>query len=204
MQVIMFDPSFVWSGGNNMLDYEYLKPFLETECNFCNRLDRQNNKIQLIISTILEIEEEYRDMNPGYELMIKSLLLKLMTLIIRHFKRSDEQHNGESISPKVAQKIREVIEYIETYYFKPLKIAELAGIVQMSSAYFSCVFKILVGVPPMDFIIRKRISVAKEMIKNTNQKMLYIAQECGFNSISNFNHIFKAYTGLSPGIYKKS
>jgi AraC-like DNA-binding protein len=204
MQVVMFDPSFIWSGSNNMFDYEYLKPFLETGSNFCNKLDGENDKIHLVITTLHEIENEYNDMNDGCELMIKSLLLRLMALIIRHFKLCDNQYSGELVSPRISQKIRLVIEYMEAYYFKPLKIAELACIAQMSVPYFCNTFKTLVGVPPMDFIIRKRVSAAKEALKNTDQNILNISGECGFNSISNFNHIFRECTGLSPSAYRKS
>lgn len=204
MQVVMFDPSFVWSGGNNLFDYEYLKPFLETESNFCNKLDQQNDKICLVTSTLLEIEAEYNSMNTGYEHMIKSLLLRLMALIIRYFKRCNEEYSGEFVSPQVSKRIRQVIEYVESYCSKPLNIVELAGIAQMSVPYFCSMFKTLVGLPPMDYVIRKRVSAAKDALKNSNQKILSIAGECGFNSISNFNHIFKAYTGLSPTEYRKS
>lgn len=204
IQVIMFDPSFIWTGGVNILDYEYLKPFLETESNFCNKLEQGNGKIHLIISTLLEIEDEYKSMRTGYELMIKSLLLKLMTLIIRYFKINNEKNETVAVCSKASQKMRMVVEYIESNYFKQLKISELAGIAQMSVPYFCNTFKTLAVVPPMDFIIRKRISVAKEELKNTNKKVLDIAEECGFNSISNFNHLFKSYIGLSPSEYRKS
>jgi len=204
MQVVMFDPSLIWSGSNNVLDYEYLKPFRETESNFCNKLDQQNDKIYVVISALIEIENECKDMKPCYELMVKSHLLRLMTLIIRYFKKCDEEYSGIYISPVVSQKIRQAIEYIEMCYNKPVKIAELAGIAEMSDAYFCNIFKVLVGMSPIVYIIRKRISLAKEMLKNTKQKISYISANCGFNSISNFNHIFKEYTGFSPGEYRKS
>lgn len=204
MQVLMFDPSFVWSAGSNIMDHEYLKPFMETGSNFCNKLDRQNDKMDLVISTLMEIEIEYREMRPGYELMIKSLFLKLMTLIIRHFKIYGENDNSVYVSPAVSKKIRQTIEYMELNFNKPLSIAVLADTAQMSPAYFCHNFKVLTGISPIDFIIRKRISMAGEMLKNTKSRILDIAGECGFNSISNFNHLFKAYAGASPGVYRKS
>jgi len=58
-----------------------------------------------------------------------------------------------------------------------------------------------------DFVNRYRVEVFKEKIKDTvfrNYSLLGIAFECGFNSKSAFNRIFKQATGLTPSQFKKA
>jgi AraC-like DNA-binding protein len=176
---------------------------LEAENNFCNKLDHSHEYISLFTVTLDEIEEEFSRKREGYELMTKALLLKLLTLIIRYFKHSDEMIAEEFISPQITRKIKNTFVYIEEYYFRPLSISELAGIAQMSIPYFCAMFKALSGFPPMDYVINKRISAAKQALKCTDKKILDIAHECGYNTLSNFNHAFKVYTGISPSSYRK-
>ena len=56
MQVVTFDPSMIWSCGTYILDYEYLKPFLRTESNFCNKLEHTHEKIGLIVDVLNETQ----------------------------------------------------------------------------------------------------------------------------------------------------
>lgn len=204
MQVVMFDPSFLWTSGSNPLDFEYLRPFFETESNFCNKLDGKSEYVSLISAMLAEIEQEYIQKSKGYELMIKSLLLKFMTLIIRHYAVSEVVSSEETVSKKATQQIKEVIEYIENNYNSSITLVDLAAINQMSIPYLCSSFKALAGVSPIDFTIRKRISEAKVALTSTDKSILRIAEECGFNSLSNFNHLFKSFVGLSPREYRKS
>ena len=52
-------------------------------------------------------------------------------------------------------------------------------------------------------IILKRIEEALSLIKTTDMNILDIALECGFNNAANFNKIFKRYTNVSPGRFRK-
>ncbi len=204
MQVIMFDPSFLWSGGANPLDYEYLRPFFETESNFCNKLDGKNNYTPFITEVLTEIDQEYQIKSKGHELMIKSLMLKFMTLIIRYFSIAEPLPSQEVLSKKVMQQIKSVIEYIENNYGDSITLAKLAKMNQISIPYLCSSFKALAGVSPIDFTIRKRIFEAKYQLTNTSKSILDISQDCGFSSLSNFNHLFKSYVGVSPREYRKS
>lgn len=204
MHVIMFDPSFLWSGGSNPMDFEYLRPFYETDRNFCNKIDGHNAHALLAASVLHEIEAEFSLFEKGYELMIKSLLLKFMTLIIRYFSIEEQTSSEDVVSKNATLQIKEVIEYMEHHYKDPISLEHLAVIGQMSIPYLCSSFKLLAGVSPIDFVIRIRISEAKIALTNTDDSILSISADCGFHSLSNFNHLFKSYVGLSPREYRKS
>ncbi len=203
MQVVMFDPSFLQSGSASLYDCEYLRPFLESSGAFCNILPSDAPYTPRLADVLMEIEEEYKKMDKGYELMIKALVLKFLALIVRHFPAEDASAQLP-ISRKAAEKIRHVIIYIDEHYCEDLRLSDLAEHFHMSVPYLSSSFKTLTGMSPIDYVIRMRIARAKVELMTTRKNVLTISEECGFRSLSNFNHLFKTFAGCSPGTYRKT
>jgi len=202
MQVTMFDSSLLWHGGMEVLDYEYLMPFVETGKREGNKLDRKNRHIQEVIETLLEMQKEYELKPKKYDLMIKSMLLKLMTIIIRYFDGTMEWDNIEKTMRAYTQKLKTVIEYMETNHNRPIVLSELAGEAGLSVSHFCYMFRKYTGVPPIEYITQRRVCTAKEFLKCSDRKILDIALDSGFNSLSNFYKCFKKHTGLSPKQYR--
>lgn len=204
MQVIMFDPTFLYCGSANPMDTEYLRPFLEASGNFCNKLDGTSPQAPLLTAVLAEIEQEYNGMQKGYELMIKSLLLQFLTLIIRHFSVQEFPDAQEPVSPRAAEIVRQVMLYAEGHYQEPLTLELLAAEFHISVPYLCSSFKALTGLSPIDFVIRKRITEAKRALAETDKSVLTVSEECGFRSLSNFNHLFKTLVGSTPSAYRRS
>lgn len=59
------------------------------------------------------------------------------------------------------------------------------------------------GCTPSQYLVKKKMSYACSLLKNTNFTILYITNELGFSSLSHFNKIFKKETGLPPSQYRK-
>ena len=55
-----------------------------------------------------------------------------------------------------------------------------------------------------DYVNIKRIEKSLGLLKNTDDTVLSVAAECGYNNTANFNRIFKKITGLTPAEYRKS
>lgn len=204
MQVIMFEPSFICGGAGNPLDYEYLRPFMESPANYCKKLDGKSPYSLKLIKILAEIEQEYSSMNKGYELIIKSLLLKFMSLIIRYFSVEECSYVKEISSVPVSDKIRNILIYIENNYQNEITLKFLSEKFNISIPYLCSSFKCLTGISPIDFVIRNRIAQAKYELTSTKKDILTISQECGFRSLSNFNHLFKTLVGCCPNAYRKT
>ena len=59
-----------------------------------------------------------------------------------------------------------------------------------------------IGVSPINYVINKRISEAKNLLKTTNYSIRDISSIVGFSTSSYFSQMFKKVTGLSPKEYK--
>lgn len=203
MRVILFSSTILWAGGPNLMDYEYLAPFVETGVKYSNKLSHSHPHIGEIIGVLEEIQKEFDSKPPKYELMIKTLLMKLMTNIIRYFGNEEISGLNGKINLHDAQKLKDIAEYIAENYMRQIRLNDLAKIFKMSVTKLCRLFRCFSGVPPMEYVIRLRVNAAENMLISTDRKILDIAEDCGFSSISGFNKSFRQYTGTSPREYRE-
>lgn len=81
-------------------------------------------------------------------------------------------------------------------------VEHLASEIGMSRTAFAERFRDLVGLPPLDYLIRWRMQLARIALKDNTKSMLSIAESLGYASDSSFNAAFKRATGHSPGRYR--
>lgn len=80
---------------------------------------------------------------------------------------------------------------------------ELAAQVFMSPDYLTKLFKKETGMSLSDYIIKKRISLAQQLLNRTELSVVEISQRAGFSYSSYFVRIFKKKTGLTPQQYRE-
>ncbi len=203
MQVTMFDPNFLQNGIATPFDYDCIRPFVESSECFCNKLNANDYITAQLSEILLDIETEYVAMQKGYTLMIKAMILKFLALIIRHCFANDQYSSKNTISQKTSEKIRQIITYIDDHYSENINLKFISEHFDISKPYLCSAFKTLTGNSLIDFLIKKRIIEAKILLSTTDRSILKISEECGFGSLSNFNHQFKSLVGYSPSEYRK-
>ena len=87
---------------------------------------------------------------------------------------------------------------------RPWTVAELARKVGMSRSSFAARFADTVGAPPIDYLSRWRMSLAKAALTSSKQPMSDIARLAGYQSVSAFSTAFSRATGCTPTDYLKS
>ncbi len=90
-----------------------------------------------------------------------------------------------------------IVSYVNHHLFEPLSVSALAEHFYLSCSQFGRIFKEATGAPPWEYIVRKRLTVAKEKIRNglPAQKA---AEKCGFGNYSAFYRAYVGYFGCSP------
>ena len=94
--------------------------------------------------------------------------------------------------------------YIDTHYLEPLTMKQISAALGMSESYISHVFKDMLGCPPMQYALRKKIGEAQTLLISTDYPISQIAQMVGFDAQSHFNKLFSKYVGISPGQFRKN
>ena len=98
--------------------------------------------------------------------------------------------------------IKSVRKYIEDHYSEKLTMEEIAASVALSPSYLSVLFKKKMNMTIHDYLIRVRIEKSIELMSNRDLSIKEVMQQCGIESQSYYNKIFKKMIGLTPGKYR--
>jgi two-component system response regulator YesN len=92
--------------------------------------------------------------------------------------------------------------YMEQNYTCDLTLQEVAEHVGMNPAYFSVLFKGVVGESYIKYLTRNRMELAKSLL-GKGQKVNDVSEKVGYHTYRHFSEVFKKYTAMTPGQYKE-
>lgn len=98
--------------------------------------------------------------------------------------------------------IRRVKNYVQTMYMHPIRVENIAQMVNLDRRYLSRVFKERVGCTIQEYIIEVRMEQAKQHLE-AGATVAQAAQLCGYDDVSNFSKMFKRRFGTSPCDWRK-
>ena len=103
-----------------------------------------------------------------------------------------------------SRRIEKALDYMNKNFDKHITLTAVSKIANMTEAPFSRFFKSKTGSNFVDSLNEIRISHATKMLIETSQMISEIAYQSGFNSMANFNKLFKRKKGLTPKEYRDS
>jgi AraC-like DNA-binding protein len=74
----------------------------------------------------------------------------------------------------------------------------------MSRSVFAERFSRIVGLPPMDYLLRWRMAVAKDALRSGRRRLAEVAFACGYQTVSAFSTAFTRTVGCAPSRYALS
>ncbi len=110
-----------------------------------------------------------------------------------------DQHGALSASV-----LRRVLEYIDAHLGTDLALDHLAQAAGMNLFAFVRHFKQRTGLPPHQYVLRRRIERARSLLADTDLAIVEIALRCGFGDQSSFTTAFRRRTTLTPGGYRET
>lgn len=139
----------------------------------------------------------------GHSLYQDSLANALAVHLLRHHATTTPQvptYDG-GLPP---HHLRKILDYIDAHLDQDIRLEALAQLLKMSQFHFSRLFKQSIGLSPYRYLIQQRIERAKTLLKHTDQSIVEIALNCGFNSHSHLSKQFRQVTGITPKAYRAS
>ena len=101
-----------------------------------------------------------------------------------------------------ADRIQQVLFYIQENYNGEISLAEAASRLYVSESHLSRAFKQETGINFMQYVMKMRLEHAVEELKQTDLSILQIANDSGFSSLAMFNKAFKEHFGETPSEYR--
>lgn len=99
--------------------------------------------------------------------------------------------------------VEAAVEYAEKYYYKDIRIDNIADIYGINKKYLGRLFKEQTGESFNTYLNIIRVNHAKQLISGTKASIIEIALECGFNNVTYFNRVFKNLENITPTHYRK-
>lgn len=128
----------------------------------------------------------------------EELFACLGTFQDEYIKASLIQRENDAIRP-----IRRAKQYIQNHYSEPVTLEEVSGIVGLSPAYFSVLFKKTEGEGFARYLTNVRLEQAKILLRESNIPVAEICRRVGYNDTKHFTHIFEKTVGIKPATYRK-
>lgn len=108
------------------------------------------------------------------------------------------------VDPEPTSLGRQVQEYIDQHYSEPLTLHTLGDALHASPYYLSHVFKEVSGYSPMQYLTRRRIGEAQNLLLETDLPIARIAEMVGYETQNYFNLQFSKYVGMPPRKFRQS
>ena len=99
--------------------------------------------------------------------------------------------------------VRTLATHLETNLDKPIRSSELASVVRLDPAYFCRAFRASFGEPPLQYVSRRRIERAQQLMLSTHTSLSQIAFDCGFADQAHFSRSFRRVAGDTPRAWRR-
>ncbi|MCR5733117.1 MAG: AraC family transcriptional regulator [Lachnospiraceae bacterium] len=185
-------------------DLNRIKPFL-SKAAFCS-YDINDAKTGRMIQLLKEIVNSKPSDIMFEEAYNYSLLLQFFSLYGEKClnEMKDEAEGDEDTYYRSSRLMAEACLYISQNCRSEMTLNDIAKRIGVSKSYFSHLFKSYTNMTFVDYLTRERIRVAESMFADPSKKLIDIAFECGFLSISSFNRSFKKIKGIAPRDFRKA
>ncbi|MBE0535744.1 MAG: helix-turn-helix domain-containing protein [Phycisphaerae bacterium] len=160
----------------------------------------------------LLFEQWHQDLNCKSSSYHEIVLLEIKARLLRfggNLERQQDQPavNATSCSARHtgAQsfgKVESMARFIAQFYTNRISVQDIAGSVGLHPDYAADIFKKTFGITLNNFVIQHRIHHAQHLLVTSSKKILEIAFESGFHSLSRFNASFKLLCNCTPREYR--
>ena len=145
-----------------------------------------------LLNLLKEITSELEDKKAYYNKIISAKLTEFFCLAEREYRFDPEA------VPAQDKNLLRILEYIDQNVTQPISLQEIAVRMNMTESAFSRRFLKMTGTTFRKYVMQKRVEYALFLLETTQLKVIDIAYECGFSSISGFYDTFKKITGTTP------
>ncbi|WP_240633367.1 AraC family transcriptional regulator [Paenibacillus montanisoli] len=99
--------------------------------------------------------------------------------------------------------IQTTIDYVEDHLAEELSLSRLAQVARLSDFHFHRVFLSMAGDTVMEYVRKRRLALAAKQIACSDERLLDIALNNGFQNHETFTRAFKRMFGMTPGDYRR-
>lgn len=138
--------------------------------------------------------------SPVRDMKLYEKLVRLLTLMMEesgsHSLKSDHQAAAQT-------KLTDIKKYIDEHFTEKIYLDSLSERFYINKYYLTRLFKKQFGASINHYIIYQRITLAKRLLRFTDDSIENVSRECGIDDPGYFTRLFKKIEGITPGEFRK-
>lgn len=189
--------SYCWIGFSGSQTESILK-----QCGFSkNRLIAPAPDPDIILPCFEELFE-HTALTFADGLYRESVLLKILSLLCRHFTQSCLDGDMQQCSYSGNTYVNQAIDYISGMYIQGITVSDIASHIGISRSHLNHLFQAALHISAQSFLIDFRMNKAANLLANTAMSIKEVSHHAGYSDPLVFSKAFKRKFGISPKEYR--
>jgi AraC family transcriptional regulator len=155
----------------------------------------------LLLQIGLTLWREIERQAPAGKLYLQAAAQLLAVHLLRQDTAAVEKSQA-STALLTRHQMQRVTDFILAHLGQDLSLELLAQQTGLSPFHFARVFRRTTGESPHQFVLHRRVELARQLLRETDAPLAQVAQESGFASQSHLTHVFTRHLGLTPRAYR--
>ncbi|MGN7414087.1 helix-turn-helix domain-containing protein [Paenibacillus sp. SAF-068] len=149
-----------------------------------------------LIEIMQWIGRQWNELQSTGRIQTKALFYEWLAEML---KQMQEQRKNHTKLDRVDQAVR----YLNRHYGEPLKMEQVAGMLDCSPRYLNQLFQLQLNTSPSRVLSQIRMEQAMKLLVSTKGTLQEIAERVGYENGYTLSRYFKKHYGVSPGVYRK-
>lgn len=176
-----------------------LVPLLQKSCMQLNL----NTSADLDRLRILHMNALYQKRPTLWRERFMGELVLLVTKMVQAQSANNSEQTGKP-DPFSSRRIYRLLAYVDEHFRENQSLSDLEQHFFISRYHICRLFKKETGLTLSQYVNRKKISLAQQLLKDPDLTVNAVGQEVGFHSPQHFSQVFKTLTGMTPSDYRTS
>jgi AraC-like DNA-binding protein len=163
---------------------------------FIGRIDKveywKMSELDFFKDTIFSFASlDISSLNPG--------LLKLQSFITYLLAELTAAYGNRETSYEISSSLAKSVEFMDANYIGNPSLRRIASHACLAPNYFHRIFKKAFGITPHEYMERKRMVQARDMLLASEKTLAEVAEKCGYENAFYFSKVFKKHFHVTPG-----
>ena len=150
---------------------------------------------ELLIREFYNSDENAKEMINYYLLQFVITLKRIISGKAISYRKDKREHSASYVMYRL-------LRIIDSEYMQIKSVSSLSEKLSYSEYYLSHLFKEKMGITIKEYLVKKKIALASELLSTTSLSIEQIAETVGFSSAHSFRRVFKQYVKVTPAELK--
>lgn len=178
-----------------------LEPFFREETGRQEILHLERTAAEELERIWLDMVRECQEHPPAHATARKALLMLLLVRIARAWSRN--RQDSAMLFDARRNLLAQAVSHIDSHVSESVSLDDLAARCYVSPGYFRKRFRETTGLSPLEYINRRRIAMAQELLGQKDLTVAEVAGRVGIPDANYFARLFRQLVGVTPTAYRR-